>query len=220
MIRSTRNWLAGVAVSAAAICLPMQAMAAPAISISNISGPTLGNGPFTLGWSFTVNSDITVTALGVFDADQDGLAERHAVGLWSSGGTLLASTIIGAGTADPLTAQFRYSGITALTLTAGETYTIGAVWNSLLDGLVYPGDATDFSTPADISFVETRFVEGGALADPTSNAGGTLPAYFGPNFLFDAAGTVPEPASLLLAGLAIAALLASQARRRSANTLR
>ena len=204
-MKRARNWVAGIAVLAATFCLPLQAVAAPAISLSNLSGSTLGNGPFTLGWAFTVNSDISVTALGVFDSDQDGLAERHQVGLWNSGGTLLASTIVGAGTADSLTNQFRYSTIAALALNAGQTYTIGALWNNNLDGLVYPGNTAGFSTAADISFNDNRFQFGATLANPTSSAS-TEPAYFGPNFLFDATGNVPEPASLLLVGLAIAAM--------------
>ena len=43
-------------------------------------------GTWTLGWSFVVNSPISVTALGAFDADGDGLNVAHDVGIWDSGG--------------------------------------------------------------------------------------------------------------------------------------
>ena len=176
-----------------------------ALNFDNTTGLVLGNGPFTLGWSFTVVNDIDVVGLGVFDDSQDGLVERHEVGLWDSGGTLLASTFVGAGTATPLTDKFRFSNVATTTLLAGQTYFIGATWSTLTDGLLFPGEAINQVTIADIVFGQSQFALGGPLSFPSSSIGGN--GYYGPNFL------VPEPATLLLLG--VGAVSVAVRRRRA-----
>ncbi len=89
--------------------LPLLAAPMPGITFPNLTGESLGNGPFTLGWQFTVSQSITVTALGAFDDSQDGLNESHDVGIWDSLGNSMGSTTVAAGTVDPLVNQFRYS---------------------------------------------------------------------------------------------------------------
>jgi hypothetical protein len=80
----------------------------------------------TVGASFTVgNQSILVTALGVYDADLDGLSESHTVGIWGNS-SLLNSTTIPSGTSATLDGSFRYVVITPFTLLANTTYTIGA----------------------------------------------------------------------------------------------
>ncbi len=182
-------------------------------TLSNLTGESLGNGPFTLGWSFTVNSGIDVTALGVFDDSQDGLAESHDVGIWDSTGTLLASATVSAGTVDPLDDQFRMVGITSVGLTAEDTYYIGALWLDGADNNLFPGDATDFATAPEISFLSSEFAAGGSLTDPTNGAGGTDPSYFGPDFEFSA---VPEPSFMVVVAFLGAAMIGG--RRRFART--
>ena len=90
-------------------------------------------GPETIGFEFTANSSVTVDGLGVFDSGQDGLAERHQVGLWDAGGALIASTTVGAGTSAPLLGLYRYARISPTALTAGANYFVG----------VYAVDFTD-----------------------------------------------------------------------------
>jgi hypothetical protein len=41
-------------------------------------------GGCSLGYSFAVSSSLTIDGLGVFDADTDGLANSHEVGLWDA----------------------------------------------------------------------------------------------------------------------------------------
>lgn len=194
-------------------CLAFAAMgaahAAPAFTISNTTGEQLTNPPFTLGWTFTTTGPITLTHLGIFDSEQNGLAEAHAIGLWRIGGTLLASTTVAAGTANPLVNQFRYADITDVMLEAG-TYTVGALYASGADTLIFPGRANDFAMAAGLVFNTANFAPGDSLTYPEV-AFGTAPAYFGPNFLFNAETTaVPEPATLTL----FAAALLGLARRR------
>src|SRR5688572_21488169 len=53
----------------------------------------------TKGWWFSLDSDISISHLGIFDGGGDGLAASHQVGLWlgtdpfvgNPSGTLLAS---------------------------------------------------------------------------------------------------------------------------------
>jgi hypothetical protein len=183
-----------------------------ASTFDNLTGQSLGNGPFTLGWRFTINTPITVNWLDLFDDSQDGLAVSHGIGIWDAGGTLLVSGTVAGGTADPLHNQFRAVAVTPTLLAAGD-YRIGAVFLDGSDNNLFPGYATNFATASQIAFVENAFVAGGALANPTNTAGAD-PAYFGPNFEFDA---VPEPSAILLLGTA-ALLTGMSFRRRSASS--
>ena len=92
------NWkkvcLLGLLVSISAL-LPSAVLAGsiPAITITNTTGNNLGNPPFTLGWQFTTNQQISVTNLGIFDDSLNGLADRYQVGIWNSSGCAGTSSI-------------------------------------------------------------------------------------------------------------------------------
>jgi hypothetical protein len=182
-----------------------------AANFDNTTGLNLGNPAFTLGWSFTPTVDITVTDLGLFDSGQDGLVESHQVGLWNSSQTLLASTTVASGTSATLDDKFRFASIAGINLFAGQTYFIGALFLTPNDPLIFPGNATNFVTASDISFLNAQFVDGNTLMFPGGSIGETG-AYFGPNFRFDSA-TVPEPASVLLFGTGLAPLVRRVNRR-------
>ncbi len=206
-----RTLVSRLLAAASLLAAALPALSSPAYTISNNTGLQLANPPFTLGFEFATNSAMTVTALGIFDDSQDGLVERHEIGIWDAGGTLLASTFIGAGTSAPLLNQFRYVGIAPIALSSGATYHIGALYSSGSDALLFPGDTTGFATDPRITFASSAFVSGGTLANPTSSAG-TSPAYFGPNFVIAAA--VPEPGTLALLGFGLAGLAATRRRKQ------
>ena len=189
--------------------VPLLANSIPAVTFTQLTGENLANGPFTLGWQFTVSQTIAVTSLGVFDSSQDGLAASHDVGIWNSAGSLMGSTTVAAGTADPLVNQFRYSAV-SFTLTPG-TYEIGALWLDGADPNTFPGDVVTLTTAPAITFNSSSYIGGGTLADPTSTAG-TQPAYFGPNFLY---ASTPEPGTLLLLGSGLLGAVGLVRRKRS-----
>src|SRR5262245_9723104 len=83
---------------------------------------------YTQGWRFHVNEPITVSALGVWDQNADGLLESHQVGIWTLGGTLLTSTTVQANLGSSITAGFRYEMTTPVTLPSGKDYLIGALY--------------------------------------------------------------------------------------------
>jgi hypothetical protein len=168
-----------------------------AATFNNLTGEALANGPFTLGWQFTVNSPITVTKLEAFDSSQDGLFESHDVGIWNSTGSLLVSATIAAGTVDALINQFRVKPVTPTLLAAG-TYNIGAVWLDGADPNTFPGDLSNFATAPQITFVDPAYIGGATLADPV-NIFSDAPAYFGPNLAY----VTPEPSAILLLGISL-----------------
>ena len=123
----------------AALCIASQdyCSAKPAntvISSLDNSGSAIVNDNVscTFGYSLTLGgSDASVTQLGVWDQGNDGLAEAHSVGLWTSTGTLLASAIVPSGTSASLYNGFRYMNIAPLNLSAGTTYVLGVYDDAL-----------------------------------------------------------------------------------------
>lgn len=166
-----------------------------------------GDGPWTLGWSFTVDSTITVTGLGAYDLGGDGFAAAHAVGLWDASQNLLASTSVDS--SGQLIDGFRYAGISALTLTPG-TYFVGAADLGTGDGYLLEASTV---TIAGVTFLNSQFASGGGLLFPAS--AGVPGSYFGGNFLV---GEIPEPGTwaMMIAGFG---LVGFAARRRTAATV-
>ncbi|MBM3728705.1 MAG: PEP-CTERM sorting domain-containing protein [Acidobacteria bacterium] len=153
---------------------------------------------YTTGWIFTTSSAITVTALGYFDEGRDGLLSSHQVGIFDTAGNLLVSTTVPAGTAGYLNADWRMDSIAPFLLSAG-TYVIGGANHGSSDPIVYiAGSATP--APGITLGALDVYNFGTGLIFPTS-PGYT---YLNPNFEFTTG--VPEPATLSLAGAAIAAI--------------
>lgn len=202
-----------VLIAAAIGCLSLLSASAQtnAVSFTNTTGAGLANPPFTLGWSFTANSNIDVVDLGVFDDSQNGLTDSHQVGLWNSSGTLLTSTTVPSGTGATLDDQFRMVGVSPIELFAGQQYFIGALYTTGDDPLIFPGGATGFATASQITFDDATFASGSTLTDPTLTAS-TSPAYFGPNFEFSA---TPEPGSFVLLGTGLLGFAGVLKRRLS-----
>ena len=81
-------------------------------------------GSVSLGFNFTVNTDVTVTSLGYHDFDGDGFLRPHDLGIFF-GGTQIAGTTLAVGTSGTLGPNnFRYQAIAPLVLLAGQQYII------------------------------------------------------------------------------------------------
>lgn len=127
-----------------------------------------GNFNITFAMEFTPQADIQVTHLGVLDAGLDGpgLQSPHDLALWQNDGTLVASATVNQ--TDPITSEFRYVPITPVTLTAGQTYVLGAYYPTNING----DKLTASVNPTASAFVTmaagTRYSIGPSLAFPTS----------------------------------------------------
>jgi hypothetical protein len=140
------------------------------------------------GWEFHVNSDIVVTGLGVFDSNArgPGLVGTHEVRLFTSAGTVLAAATVPAGTAADFVGGSRFVPISAIALTTGSNYVLGATYcfsPTTNDDTVAFGDSSLMFNSA-IAFVQGRrqpFVSSFVFPPPGS-------ALFGPNLLFKPAG--------------------------------
>jgi hypothetical protein len=205
---STSKSLVGTLFAVALVAWsPLQTRADTiAFSVSS-SGSIRFAGDTTLGYAFTVSSPISVTSLGLFDFQNDGLAQSHAVTVWTSTGTQLLQVTIPAGTGATLTDGFRYVSIAPFLLVPG-TYTIGGFYGGDTD---FSLDAASSITGASgLSYGGTRSAIG--FTFPSGDAFVVPNSYFGPNFQFITGVGVPTPDSgstwalLLLAVTAVLGL--------------
>jgi hypothetical protein len=187
-----------------ALCIAGTASAATiGLTVTPDPQTAYGNGGWVLGYSFLANSPISVVSLGVYDADGDGLAGSHDVGLWDSSGTLLASTTVPSGTGGSLNAGFRFSSIAPVVLSSGSTYYVGAT--ALGEGDLWLEDPLSLTPAPEITYDSRRYTSSsGSLVFPDAAGSGST-GYFGANFEFDSAA-VPEPATFGILGVGLAAL--------------
>ncbi|MBZ0173585.1 MAG: PEP-CTERM sorting domain-containing protein [Phycisphaerales bacterium] len=159
-----------------------------------------------VGWAFDLNTDVIVTDLGVYNNDADGLTSNHQIGIWDSLGNLMTSGTAGPGGA--VVGDWTYTDVTDATLTAGERYTIGAMYASG-DGDSYISSPSSLGLAAEVNATTNGvFPSIGDLGFVMPTEQSTNLGRFGPNFLFR---DVPAPSALALLGLG--GLVASRRRR-------
>ncbi|MEH2049063.1 DUF4082 domain-containing protein [Nostoc sp.] len=193
---------------AAPLILATALVSAPSVyaseAIQSLTGgtnfPAFNGTNQTIGWSFTANDNLSVTGLGFYDpTPANPLSQSHLVGLWTSGGTLLASTTVQ--TNSPLTGSFRYQGITSLNLFSGTSYVIGAAITSPFSDIY--NIPTFVNTAPEITLTgSARNASSGGFSFPSTLTAGN--GRIGPNFSFQTSSVaVPEPSDYPLPFIAL-----------------
>jgi hypothetical protein len=156
---------------------------------------SFGPAQVSIGFTFTVNTPVTVSALGYFDYQGDGFTTPHNVGIYNGSGTLLTQALLNSGTVNPLIGNFRYTDIAPITLAVG-TYTLAATtygpWDPLAYGSAGTGGIAGFTVDPHISIAPNSalyvYQSDNVLRDPTQHIDYTL--YAGPNVIAHAPGPI------------------------------
>lgn len=209
-----KKTIAGV-IAATLVTLGASVSAAPVLDFTSDSNLNWTGNNYNLGYSFSVSSEITIGTLGVFDAGSDGLTSSHEVGLWTLGGTHLATATVGPSStlSDPSASglgSYVYSDITDVVLGAG-TYVIAANYFGSSDLVSYASQGI-FSNDAAVTYIDKAWSSAGSssVSIPVSFSA-SQQGYFGPSFQI---ATIPVPAAFPLLFAALGGLAFAARRRR------
>jgi|GEM_PF-2561292 len=185
-------------ISGAFILLASVFVHAPVAADGSVPALTGTTGEYTgsswnhIGWAFDTSVPITVTALGWYDYQRNGLIDHHPVQIWDNAGNLLISGTVPAGIGGSLLGDFRYT--TTLTLESGSYtlppghYVIGGDANPKNtgpeDGLNFNIPLTNITTATGISYVSGRSAsdEGNSTFPNETQDWCAGACLFGPNF--------------------------------------
>ncbi|MEM1186670.1 MAG: GC-type dockerin domain-anchored protein [Planctomycetota bacterium] len=112
----------------------------PAVNFTQVAGGFRDNNARVLGWDFTVGElPIEITALGVYDADQNGLAVVHDVAIYEvdTMNSVIGATVNSGPGGAPLVGFFRYSGTLSVQLPPHTSYIIAASWPGTADEFIW-----------------------------------------------------------------------------------
>jgi hypothetical protein len=179
-----------------------------AVTISGGTAVSNTTQTFSVGWEFTANSNIQITALGVY-GDTSTLKQSHLVSIFrepNGGGNTLGAALV-SGTVLSGTAVgsngFAYTSTlsNSLTLIAGTTYLISADYTQSTTQDSYRQDATvSNNLPITPSPINNYFLFTGGNVSSSNKLNdiplSTAHTLFGPNFT-----SVPEPSPVVLMGL-------------------
>jgi hypothetical protein len=144
----------------------------------------------TEGWAFTVDEDLWVVAVGVWDGKRDGLREEHPVAIWDETGKLILKSSVPAGEKPHLVNDFRYTRVLPKRLKGGKTYIVGAFYTTpLVDPHVDGGSNNRISQHKQIRWMGRRRLIADKLIFPADKADSFAGA-FGPNLLLEG-GVMP-----------------------------
>ena len=160
---------------------------------------------------FTPTVNIRITALGMYDHNQDGLTQSHPVNLYEvSSSSVIASVNVG-GADGFISGVFRYLSIPPVLLHAGTQYAV--VGFTLADTNTHAWNPPGLVIAPQIGYDGYTY-----NYDPfPSLPGGTLRTdmtFFGPGFQFTSA---PEPSSVFLVGVGLALVAFGSWRARGAS---
>lgn len=163
----------------------------------------------SLGYQFVTTTPLQVNSLGYYDSGLDGLVANHSVGIYSAGGTLLGSAVVGP-SATTLLGDFRYVNLASpINLATGTTYYIAGTVGGDSDGWVY--QASNILTSG-INYTGSYYaLKATSLTFPVSPA--TTREYM--TVSFDATPVAePQVYTLMLARLATVGLVGHRRRPR------
>jgi len=176
----------------------------------------------TLGYTFTVNEDVTVDGIGLFDYGSDGLSSAHQVALWNMDGSFRIDPMILNPGLPPANSEVSISGLGSyiyvgldqpLILEAGE-YVLGASYlaaNGNKDPVEFLPDSITENAP-NVFFGAGVFGAADGVNVMFPDIPGFGNNYFGPALRISA--TIPEPLTLALLFIGIVGM-AGNLRQRS-----
>ena len=202
IIRKARHsFRTAICAGAALFCLHVSAQQEAIPSYAILPGNVVGYATNGAGFAFSPTVSIAVTALGFTYGNDTSPFDPYRVSLFDASGNQLATAQVS--TANGFHNQTYYQGISAVDLTAGATYYVGAVdvgassgyWLGSVVGAV---DGSPFSVNPDISYLSgnTGFMPPGTIPGTAQGQNYLV----GANFEFT---VVPEPSVFCLSVTAI-----------------
>lgn len=181
------------------------------IAVSISGNNDYGNAAGSWGWEFSTTTDLSVTALGVYDSTGNGLPEDTTVGIWrESDQTLVGSAVVP--TNGTLIGGFRYENVTPFNLSSSDVYRI-ALWNPNGNAVIgYNGQ--DVAWAPEVNYLNAGIYnyDAGSFSYPDKVTIINLPKYFGPNFQYETAA-VPEPATFAIFAAGLSLMYVTRRRR-------